>query len=527
MMTDHLDPKPFDSNPKPSPSMKVLREDLPMERFVGSATAQAVVEGEIALPGGLREETRVLSAEAMAVTDKSETFADRADVEGKVIFHVLYTQGDPTHISALEAGAEFSHSLDIPGALPKMSSHPVVAVEHVEANAQSGRLHLRAIVRVGARVLCDEPFSVVTGIQNADGLMMKTATLQGCLTVATGAQDTLVRDECDLASVLQIQDTLYATAVATLNDVMGGEERATLSGSIELEVLHRSSMPQRPVVVTRHSIPFEETLPLAGESGDTLCCDAVVKDVAVLSQEGGDDGERTLRAEILLGLRARATRRKDMTLLLDAYTTQGDALRPVTKEIHRAMGYRQLHTAESGKLTLLLDGGQPAARTPIKAFLRPILTDVQPMSGKLAIEGMMETTLMYMTDENEAPVSYSTEEPFRMVFSCDEVDPDSIVLIPTNIDTVGITSDRVEVKYILHLFCDDVQLGMEELVSDVHRQPAEPVDAGVVVYFAQPGETMWDIAKRYRISRESLKRMNPNVSEDGDEQGRHVILWRR
>ena len=44
-----------------------------------------------------------------------------------------------------------------------------------------------------------------------------------------------------------------------------------------------------------------------GENGDSLCCDAVVKDVAVLSQEGAGEGERTLRAEVLLGLTVRAT----------------------------------------------------------------------------------------------------------------------------------------------------------------------------------------------------------------------------
>lgn len=526
MMMDHLEPRPYEH--KPAPAMRVLREDLPMERFVGSGGSQAVVEGEVALPGGLREETRVLSAEAMCVAEKADAFSGRADVEGKVIFHVLYTQGDPTHISALEASAEFTHPIDIEGCEPKMAAQATAAVEHVEAAAQGGRLHLRAILRVAAKVLSSEPLSVVTGIQDAEGLMAKTATLQGCLTVAQGEQDALVRDECELNAMLQIQDTLYATAVATVSDAMGGEERATLSGNILLEVVHRSAMPSRPIVVTRHTIPFEETVPLIGESGDALSCEAVVKDVAVLSQDGQEEGERTLRAEVMLGLKARATRRRDVNLLLDAYTTQGDALMPETQEVQRALSYQPMHTAESGKLTMLLDGEQPAARTPIKAFLRPIMTDVTQQGGRLILDGMMEATLLYMTDDSDVPVSYSAEEPFRMVFACEVSDPDSIVLLPTNVDVNAITSDRVEVKYILHLFCQNVQMGTESLVSDVQRQPAEPMEAGIVVYFTQPDESLWDIAKRYRVSRESLQRMNPELTGEGPfEAGRSVILWQR
>ena len=222
-------------------------------------------------------------------------------------------------------------------------------VEHVEAGAQGGRLHLMAILRVQVRVFSDEPMEVVTGIRGIDGLMLRTETLSGCQTVARGEQDVLVRDECDLGAVLQITDTLYATAIATVQDVMGGEERATLSGNILLEVVHRSAMPSRPLVVTRHTIPFEETVSLTGDEGDSLCAGAVVKDVAVLSQEGQEEGSRTLRAEVLLGLNAQAARQRDLCLLLDAYTTQGDCLSLEKQEVRRALAHKQVHTAESGQ----------------------------------------------------------------------------------------------------------------------------------------------------------------------------------
>ena len=50
---------------------EILKEDLALKRFVGAGLSQAKVEGDVALPGGLREETRVLSAEALAVVENS------------------------------------------------------------------------------------------------------------------------------------------------------------------------------------------------------------------------------------------------------------------------------------------------------------------------------------------------------------------------------------------------------------------------------------------------------------------------
>ena len=506
-------------------SIDVLREELPLQRFVGEGLSQAVVEGEVALPGGLREETRVLASEAMAVLDRSTVENGRVQLDGKVTFHVLYTQGDPTRVSALEASADFTHTADIPGALSGMTAPVSLMVEHVEAAAQSGRLHLMAVVRVQARVFTDEPMTVVTGVRGGDDLMTRSETLRSVRTVGYGAQDVLVRDECELGSALQITDTLYATAMATVQEVSGGEGRVALSGTIQLEVTHVSEMPSRPVVITRHAIPFEETVVISGETGDDLCCSAVVRDVAVLSQEGGQEGERTLRAEVLLGLRAQSTRARDVCLLLDAYTTQGDVLALETQDVRRATAHRQLHTAESGKLTLLLDG-QPPVRTPLKATLRPVVTDLTRSGGRLTVEGMMEATLLYMTDDDPAPQVFHAEEPFRTVFACDPSLPESLLLNATNVDPVTVTSDRVEVKYILHVDCYDVQLSPQPLVTQVSAQPGDALEPGILLCFSQPNETVWDLAKRYRVSPDSLRRMNPSL-QDGGAEGQRVILWRR
>lgn len=504
---------------------EVLREDLSMQRFAGEALSQAVVEGEVALPGGLREETHVLSAEAMAVLDRSAAESGRVTADGRVAFHVLYTQGDPTRVSALEATAEFSHPLELSGAQVGMTAPVSLMVEHVEASAQGGRLHLTAILRVHARAFTDEPLSVVSGVRGMEGLMARTEILTSTTPAAQGAQDVLVRDECELGSVLQITDTLCATAYAVVQDVMGGEERATVSGSIYLEVAHLSDMPSRPLVITRHTLPFEETLALSGESGDSLCCSAVVKDVAVLSQEGQAEGERTLRAEVLLGLRAESARQREVRLLLDAYTTQGERLALATQPVQRAVAHRQVHTAESGKLTLILDG-QPPIRTPLSASIRPVMTDWSRAGGKLSVEGMMEVTLLYMTDGSDAPQSCSVEEPFRMSFACDLSLPDSMVLTPCNVDVLGVTSDRVEVKYILHLDAYDVRLASQPLVTQVSALPAEAIESGILLCFSAPGEQVWDIAKRYRVSPESLQAMNPNL-QDASAEKQKVILWRR
>lgn len=505
--------------------LRLMRESISMEQPAGAGQSQAVVEGEITLPGGLREEAHVLYSDGMAVIENVEAMQDRASITGRVVFHALYTQGDPGKVNAIEAGADFTHLMELPGAAPRSQCQVEVQVEHVEAAAHNGRLSLRAILRLCTRALSQQPVEALTGLSGVAGAELKTRQMDVKRTVATGSGDTLLREEFELPSGLQIRETLYATAFPQLTDVTGGLGRLGLSGVIQLEAVHASDMPGKPVILTRHTLPFEHSMDLIGEDGESLEGSVRVKDVAVVSQETGD-GERTLRTEVLLGLQGWAERKDTMTVLSDAYTTTGDDLSLTTCEVSCRVDDRRIQVAESGKVMLMLPEGSPAVRSVLCGFASPVITSREQLGGRLTVEGMLEITLLYMTDDAAAPVTVFQEEPFRMTFAAQTGEDDFLTLSVREVDMTAITSDRVEMKYIMHLNVSGMVSETVQLVTDAQCVPAEADDGGIVLYFAQPGETLWDIARRYRVSVRSIRQLNPDMTGE-PKTGQGVVVWHR
>lgn len=503
--------------------MRAIRENVYLESRAGSVRSQAVVEGEITLPGGLREEARVLHAGAMAYLNSVEASQDRVTAAGRVTFHALYTQGDPGKVCAMEATADFSHMMDVPGAQPRMACHGDVTVEHVEATASGGRLMLRAVLLLCARVAGTQPVSALTGVTGAEGLQIKTQEVALRRTVATGEGETLLREEFALPESLRIRETLCGRAVCQVSEVTGGMGRVGVGGTVQLEIYHASDLPGKPLVVTRHTAPFLHAVETAGEDGEMLSGQAVVKDVAVASQEGAE-GERTLRVEVLLGVTAHVDRREKLTLLQDAYTTSGEALALTTSSVQYRVDDASAQAAESGRCMLMLPEGSPAARTMLCAFVTPVMTGREQHGGRLTVEGMLEVALLYMTDDSPAPVTVRQEEPFRLTFAAEAAEEDAIALTVWDTEAAVITSDRIEVKYVMHLTATGSRTASATLVTD-----AAPVDApeparGVALCFPQPGETLWDIAKRYRVPLDTVKSMNPGAEEGGSKG---VVVWRR
>ena len=504
--------------------LQLNNASLQMEQPQGTCRTQVSVAGEVTLPGSLREAARVLHADAMAVAENAEALQDRVSVSGRVVFRVLYAQGDPERLDSIEASADFTHLCELSGVTPRAQVDASAQVEHVEAGVSGGRMTMRAVVRVDARAVSCAPVEALTDVQGSSA-QTRVSQIRLRRTVARGSADVLLREEFPLPADLMIHQTLMARAIAGAADASGGQGRVGLNGEVVLEAVHASDLPGKPLVTTRHLLPVQQAVEVSGEEGDRIDGRITVKDVAVASQDFGE-GERTLRAEVLLGLTAFADREENVSVLQDAYTTSGDDLRLEHASVPVRVGDNRMHAAESVKLPLLLPDHAPRLRTALAAFVTPVMTSSDMQGQRLLTEGVLEANLIYLPDSGDAPVSVRLETPFRTSFAAAAEKDDLITLAASDVEAVPVTSDRVELRCILRLAVDGLRTDMADLVTRASAVSADAPVEDVVLYFVQPGESAWDIACRYRIPEVSLRALNPELTSE-PKPGQGVLVWRR
>ncbi len=504
--------------------MRLTNVTLDAESPTSLGRSRIQVEGDVTLPGSLRETANVLYAAANAVVERAEAMQDRVNIAGRVVFCVVYTQGEEGRLHSIEATADFTHLCELPGAVPHARVDARVQANQVEATVQNGRMTMRAAVDLCAQAVNCEPVEAVSAIGLA-GTESRTAHVALRRRTGTGSMDALLREEFDLPADLMIRDTLGATATAAFFDTAGGQGRIGLSGEVTLEAIHASALPGKPLVTTRHTIPVSQSVEISGEGGDLLDGRVVVKDVAVASQDMGD-GERTLRAEVLLGLEAWAEQEASADVLTDAYTTTGDDLRLTDSACTLRTGSTRTRTAESGKAAILLPDGAAPVRTMLAAFATPALSSFTQQGSRLITEGVMNATLIYLSDRSEMPLAVRVEAPFRSAFAASAAPEDLVTLTAANVEAFPITSDRIELRYILQAEVEGLQITQTAIVTDAVTVPAAPVTTDIVLCFAQPGEGAWEIARRYRIPESELRRLNPDLVGE-PKTGQGLVVWRR
>lgn len=510
-------------------SVRLKRETIEAGSLLRAQPQQVTVETETTLPGGLRDDVLLFHSEAQVLPLSAETVGGRVSVNGRVVFRALYAQGDLTRVRSAEEMKDFSRQLTVAAQETSAQYEPVIEITAVSAKVFNGRLLMRAEMNVSAEAEETHDVSAVTALEEEHAqVLSETVAVQH--TLGEGRTQGLIKGEFEISPALQADEALMGSGEARVEDILGGADgRATVVGTVDLTVYHASHMPGHPLVFTQHSLPFEQQVSFAGEAGELLSASVGVTDVAAALEEGKNGP--VLRVEVGIDARVQTLQEKETALVSDVFSDSGMLLVPSGERMGFCVGHVNDHTAESGRLQLILPEEAPRIETVLAAFVQPVLAGGRRQNGKLQADMLLRATLIYMTDDSGIPVSYTAEEPARMSFAGELDENDTLTLSASRVEAAAVAGDRAEIRYVLSLRGHGARYRQVFAVTDVTEETAAASPASVSLYRTQGDERLWDIMKRYRLSRESLETFNEHLKDRDAEEilpaGLEIIAYRR
>lgn len=143
----------------------------------------------------------------------------------------------------------------------------------------------------------------------------------------------------------------------------------------------------------------------------------------------------------------------------------------------------------------------------------------------------MQLDVLYMTENDSNPLSIEkVVMPFRHVIEIDGLSPECYYELQfeiNNINVMMLDSSEIEVKANITLCAIAFSNFEENYIFDVN---VEPLDferlhklPGIVGYYAIKDTPVWDIAKKYRTTVESISQLN-DLNGDIVHKGEKLLL---
>lgn len=505
-------------------NIKTAAIEVTDELFSGESSVSA--ESDLIVPDNMPDVLTVLQVSANCAIASCDAQTDRILLTGNVFFNILYlADGPKREVRSMNTKAVFSNIFSAPGINDTMPVNAAALVDSAAFTlANCRKLTVRAEVLCRARVYGNRTLTLPTEIEGAE---MLSEPLAFSVVKARGAAQETVTDSFELppgkpAAVEILRDEVLLTdkAVKVIHN------KAIVKGTVSASALYRT---ETGLEQAKTEIPFTKVVNVEGlEDGMEVDCVIDIQgwETALAADENGEN--RTVDVETMLYFTVTGRVAATCSAITDAYLPGGSLECEKSALSLSAPPVKDMtDCAVKGTIRLPSDSGDLEGICDVRGC--PRVTRLTREDDAIAIEGAVTVSLLYRTNNPEAPVNgYSCDVDFSA-----SVPGEAFAAMPTasvvlrHMSCSPGSGNTVEVRGLAGVTLTSAAPCERTVITSVKAGEAEKkAQPSILISYIAEERSLWDIAKKYNISRAKLASANDISSEEELKTRRALVIPR-
>lgn len=497
--------------------MELIREDIQRLRTKSRATSQVTFDADYNVPDARADIGRMIQSKGEVKVDEVRMSDGHAYLKGNLDVDILYVDEAEGKVYSMSARLPIEETLNLEGIVSGDKMCLRWEIEDLSIHIiHSRKMNIKAIVSFFAVV--DE----VTGIRLPSGVQDEEAAVQKkniqTLNLSVHKKDTLrIKEEITLASNKpNIVELIWHTIEVRGIDLRAEENKIRAKGELAVFALYAGEGDANNLQWMEYSLPFNSEVECNGSREDMI----PNIDTSVLSQTMDvrpdvDGEERILSVDVVMELDMKLYEEVINELLLDVYTPKKECILHHHPEILETLLVRNFSRCRIHDYVEVRET-QGKILQVCHTEGKVKVDKSQMVENGIQVEGVIQMKILYIIGNDDMPF-YSMEAmiPFSHVVEARGISGKSQYYLKTDLEQLSTTmseSNRLEVKAIVCLNALVLDQQEEQIIEQIEEQPLDMEKIrsmpGITVYFVKPGDTLWDIARRYYTTIDEIKEQN-------------------
>lgn len=512
--------------------MEINKESINLTERSVKMNSNVMVEGDIVVPDIKPDIREILLADANAVTQSTEYRNGKLHISGTVFFKILYVpdeSGDGCELKSVESAFPFSDSLEVPAG-EELKFFASASTEHIGFTlVNSRKLSMKVIVSLSARGYREKMFAPVTSVSGSE-VQCRTKRYNIYVPVAEEQTTIAVSDFLTVPAELpDIDEILKVDAWASAGDCKMMNGKVMVKGTLHVKTLYSAVQDGYTTELVSHEIPFAEIVE-AGNADENcaVCVTCNVKEISANARGDINGDTKIISVEILIGVSLKASKSMQETITDDCYSICGK-LNTKTER----MAFSEFVTSENTEFTETQTVSMPKGiklKDIIHVTCKPILRETVFENGMLHMRGTLVSFLLYREDGETGRIrSAVTETEFDrqkpvagegLTAECD--------LWVEDVTAARRSAEEAEVKATMGVCAKVLRPHEIDLITECEIVEEEGESAprpGLIIYFTEKGDTLWNVAKKYGTTVEKIKSAN-GMEGDSLSAGKKILIPR-
>ena len=490
------------------------KENCSVCETILQSSSEQPVDLDFSLPDYCPDIERILKCRICpSITSKSIT-GNRLDVDGVTVIRLYYLDSKKQAIRCCEHSSPFSCSFELKSTSPDMAASVRVKTEYLNCRAVSPRrLDIHGTITVIASVYSKGNQEYCTDIEGEDIQQRKREETVSNL-CGIGQQQFSVSEVLDIGQGKGSPESILRSELSiSLDDSRAIEDKLMLKGEAVLRVLYVTDIETGAQDFMTFNIPFSQVIDVPGITDSTvndISVDVMSCDVSLKSEFDANSTLITLDAR--LSALVFAYEPMTVELIEDTYSTTYELeLEYKNVPIKRLIG----NTDMSSSVKDEINTGDNGITKVIDLWCDSINFITAVENNTMNIRGKLNCCMLALDKFcSEKAVDFSITPD--MTECPQSVTANTSVTVPDM--SFRITGDNtVEIKADMRMRCSAYESGTRRCVTSANaledRMRKKDSTAALTLYYADEGESLWNIAQLYCTSVEAIQLEN-NITDD-------------
>ncbi|BBF44532.1 LysM domain-containing membrane protein [Lachnospiraceae bacterium KM106-2] len=517
--------------------MELIKKNIHMNKLKCKSSMQLTLDDDFNVPDVKPDIDRIVKEQGDITLNDVKAMNGKLMIKGELNFNLLYVSSDderPVH--NIVGKIPFEEYVNMDEACDDSNIVVKWEIEDLTTSLiNSRKISVRSIVsfKFMAEDIFDAETAVgIEGDQECQYLNEKMDITE----IVVNTKDTYrIKDEVMIPSGKpNIFEVLYYDMDLRNVDTRILDNKISIKGEISIFVLYSSESEEQPIQFIETDLPFSGVIDCNG------CNESMIADIDVLpisrtleAKDDTDGEERVLDLEMVLELDVKAYEENQVDILKDVYSTAKSII-PVYEEA----SYENLVLKNNSKSRVVdhieVDASVPRILQICNASGNIRIDETQIVYNGIQVEGVIDIQMLYITDDDKKPLgSIKGSVPFSLVVEVKNVDENCIYSIRPNIEQLSVMmldSSDIEVKAGINLDTIVFNRIKQDIIKDLRIEPLDTEKLqtmpSMIGYIVQAGDTLWDIAKQFYTTVDSIKELN-ELPDSNIQQGDKLLLLKK
>lgn len=502
------------------------KESICVNQIVGQKNTKLVVNGDVIVPDIKPDVLSAVKVSGNVCIYKKEVLDGKIRIDGCIQTYIMYiADNEAGELRGISTNLDFTQIVELENCQNGMNMTSNIVIQSMEANVLNGRkLALKAILDANFKVYSNSNIDIIKEINSECNLqklsnIIDVNSLIGYGTTKAYAKETVSIDKIDnLAEILKVDINI------TNKDTKISYNKALVKADAKVKIMYLTEDNRINSIETSIPVMGFIDIPNINEQND---CNTEYELKNIVIKPNSEE-EHSVFIEAEIELTCFAFERKTIEVIEDLYGLDKNLI--FSKEQANTMcnknTFQDILTIKEKIAASEITGNKI-----YDVSIIPHINKQKILSGKILYEGEISISILFNSEINNHVDIKNIILPFDFSIDTPEVSSNSSVNLKIDIlnqNFIIMQDGYIDTQIDMKFMVDVANFRSINLIDNIEIQDIESDDSySMIVYFVKPGDTLWNIAKKFRSTTEDISRVNEIENQNNIQIGKQLFIPRK